>query len=441
METINKNVINREVWRLSIPNILSNISVPLLSTVDTALMGSLSINHVGAVAIGGMIFNFLFWNLGFLRMSSTGLIAQAYGRRNEQEAVDVLFKGIFIASVLSIFLLLGRFLVFDGLSIVLDVTAETKPAILEYFSIRSWAIPANLLMLVLFGWFFGRQNAIIPLLITITINVVNIALSYYLVIERGWEIAGTAYGTVCAQYIGLFVAFVFLIWKNGGLIVSFMERIKYVFEGLKQLLSVNQNIFVRTLMLSIAFLLIFRLSANLNLEILAINAILLQYLNWMSYFIDGFAYAAESLVGKYAGRKDSEGVKLAIRQSFLWGGVFAVFIAFVYAIFWSPLFSLFVKPEDIYLLDKASPYLPWIVIMPLGGFFCYIWDGIFVGLSAAKAMRNSMFISFVVYLALIYLGRPYLQNHAIWLAFFVFLVVRGVFQYILFKKYGWENLT
>lgn len=422
--------INKELLRLAIPNILSNISVPLLSSVDTALMGHESIKHLGAVGIGAMIFNFLYWNFGFLRMGTTGFTAQAFGAKDRTEGISTLFRAAFLALLISFLLVLFSG-VLGGLAMdLMYVQTEQIDLVFRYFSIRILAAPASLLLFVFFGWYFGMQNSIFPLIITITLNIVNILLSFLLVKQYGWGIEGVAWGTVIAQYTGLLMALILFFVKYrthlGSLNLAYLKRV----DKLVSFLKINGDIFIRTFCLTFVFGFFYAQSSKMQANTLEINTILMQFLNWMSYGVDGFAYAAESIVGKYLGAENKKKLKLAVRQSFKWGMGFAFLYALIYGLFGTSILQIFTNEEV--LIQASLAYLSWMVIFPILGTPCYIWDGIFVGLAASKEMRNGMFISLLVFLAVFYAVQSTYGNHGLWFALCVFLVVRAL---ILWRYY------
>ena len=439
---------NREILRLAWPNILSNISVPLLSTVDTALMGHLSALHLGAIGIGSMIFNFLYWNFGFLRMGTTGLTAQAYGAANRKEQLLTLARALLLAAGLALLLLLfqkplGRL----GTELMNSPPAH-QPLIMRYFLIRILAAPAALGLYVLSGWFFGMQNAKYPLYITLFVNSVNIALSWVLVKNFGWEVEGVAWGTVVAQYAGLALAM--LIWtlryrplffESSG----FRQMVLRPAKNLRILLSdqqpflhflrINRDIFLRTLLLTSAFAIFYSRSAAIDATILAVNTVLLQFLNWMSYGVDGFAFAAESVVGKYKGKKEPAKLQRAVRLSLFYGMALATAFALLYHFGGDALIALFTSDPNV--RQAAQPYLVWMALLPFFGAPSYIWDGVFIGLTAARAMRNSMAAAFACFLLTLYLS-PQLStdpNHSLWAAMLIFLGMRGLIQHLLYQSH------
>lgn len=423
---------NKEILRLAIPNILSNISVPLLSSFDTALMGRLSADHLGAVGLGSMIFNFVYWNFGFLRMGSTGMTAQAYGRKNQQEMARVIAQAILVALSLAFLLMVLQIPILNASQQLLTVSIDQQPLVAQYFSIRIWAAPAALGLYALMGWFFGMQNAIYPLVLTLVINGVNMVLSYYWVHYLGWGIEGVAWGTVAAQYVGLIAGGILLLYKYNWVKEAVKDRLVFTWEGLKRFLTINSDIFIRTLCLTFAFAFFYRQSASLGDLILAANVILLQYVNWMSYGVDGFSFAAESLVGKYHGANNKSALQKAIKLSFIWGFALAFLYAAIYGIAGQHLLYLFT--DDLEIINTALPYLPWMIAFPILGTACYIWDGIYVGLTASTAMRNTMLLAFSAFVLIYFLFGQNWSNHGLWLSLTAFMVLRGVIQWWWYEQ-------
>ncbi|MEL6275732.1 MAG: MATE family efflux transporter [Bacteroidota bacterium] len=372
---------NREILRLAIPNILSNISVPLLSSFDTALMGDLSGNHIAAVGLGSMAFNFIYWNFGFLRMGSTGLTAQAYGRKAQIDMAAVLGRAFIVALVVAIILLLLQWPVNLLTNELLNIRGQQIGMVNTYFYIRIWAAPAALGLMALFGWFFGMQNAIYPLILTLIINVVNMILSYYLVVSLGYGIAGAAWGTVVAQYLGLGVAIVLLFWRYSWVRPEMNSKVLFLKSELLAFLRINGDIFLRTFLLTLGFTFFYNRANTISgVGIIAGNVILLQLVNWLSHGVDGFAFAAESLVGKYYGANQPKKLNQAIRLSFFWGGMLAIGYAVVYFFFAEPIIKIFADPNAAPMaLQKALEYLPLLILFCLVAAPCYIYDGIFIG--------------------------------------------------------------
>lgn len=425
---------NKEILRLAIPNIISNISVPLLSTVDTALMGRLSELHIGAVGLGAMIFNFIYWNFGFLRMGTTGMTAQAFGKQNAVDIALTLGRAILIVLVVAILLLSFQFPISQAAFYLMNVSEAQMPLVTEYFHIRIWAAPASLGLFAFMGWFFGMQNAVIPLIITVIINLVNILLNFLFVVEFGMEVDGVAWSTVIAQYVGLILAIILFFYNYAEYVRHFKYKTILVWEELREFLRVNQDIFIRTVCLTLSFGIFYSQSASSGTLVLAANVILLQLVNWMSYGVDGFAFAAESLIGKYHGANDEQNTHKAIRHSFGWGMGLAVLFTLIYGLLGTNILQLYTNQVDV--LNATFPYIIWLILFPIISTPCYIWDGIYIGLTASKAMRNAMLLAFTIFIIATYGLQPPFQNHGLWAALLIFMAARGGMQYFLFLRKG-----
>jgi MATE family multidrug resistance protein len=429
---------NREILRLAVPNVLSNISVPLLSSFDTILMGQLSGAHIAAVGLGSMAFNFVYWNFGFLRMSTTGLTAQAYGREDARGQAAALGRAALLALGISLLLLVFQYPFAELTHWLLNLRANQIVMVDEYFYTRLLAAPAALLLMVLFGWFFGRQNAVVPLILTLIINLGNMVVSYYLVTELDWGISGVAWGTVMAQYIGLACALVVLLATHYGISLKTIraalrpDSASVTTTSLKDFFNINRDIFIRTVCLTLSFVFFYNRANALDVStaVVAANVILLQLVNWLSYGVDGFAFAAESLVGKYHGAGNPTALQRAIRLVFYWGMGLAALYALVYYLGDTTLLQLF-APENTApeTLEAALYYLPLVVAFCILATPCYLFDGIYVGLTAAKAMRQTMILAFAAYLLTYYLFGQFFGNWGLWLSLLLFMVYRAGMQW------------
>jgi len=425
---------NKEILRLAVPNILSNLSIPLLSTVDTALMGRLSEVHLGAVGLAAMIFNFVYWNFGFLRMGTTGITAQYYGSGDKAGMIETLVRASVVAVALGVLLLVLQWPLREGGIVLMQTDSAIAPHVAHYFNIRIWAAPATLLSYAAMGWFFGMQNAVYPLIITIGVNVLNIIVSYILVFKFNMEIAGVAWGTVVAQYFGLLLAVLLFATRYKSYFHELRREVIFEWDAFKRFLEINRDIFLRTLSLTFAFGFFYSQSSTVGEGMLAVNIILLQYVNWLSYAIDGFAFATESIVGKYFGANKPEMTIKAIKYNFVWGFVVAVLFAVTYGVGGEWLLRVFTDQTAI--ITDAKPYMVWMILIPLLGFSCYIWDGVYVGLTASVAMRDSMAIALVIFLASYYALLNDYGNHGLWLSLVIFLAARGLLQWIWYLKKG-----
>ena len=434
--------LNREILRLAVPNILSNVSVPLISSFDTALMGGLGGTHIAAVGLGSMAFNFVYWNFGFLRMGTTGLTAQAYGRGSAAGQRQSLLRGVALALIIGIVLIVLQRPLLRLTEWLLNIRPDQIRLVEDYFTVRILAAPAAFLQMVLLGWFFGRQNAIWPLLLTLAVNAANLGLSYYLVAVEGWGIAGVAWGTVAAQYFGVLVGISFLVYGRYRVSDWPLHRTSYHLRsrqteaagqtedaGLGAFFRINRDIFLRTVCLTLSFAFFYNRANALDVgtPTVAANVILLQLVNWLSYGVDGFAFAAESLVGKYAGAEQQRRLWRVIRLIFVWGMGLAGLYALTYGLGGSSLLALFApEASAAATLAVTLRYLPVLVLFCLLATPCYLLDGIFVGLTAARDMRQTMLYAFAGYLLSYYLVGQYFGNWGLWGSLLVFMVLRAV---------------
>ncbi|MCH8523957.1 MAG: MATE family efflux transporter [Balneolales bacterium] len=416
---------NKQILRLAIPNIISNLSVPLLSSVDTALVGRLDgIYYLGALAIGGMIFSVLYMAFGFLRMGTTGLTANAFGARNDLETGVVLSRALITALLVSLLIMVLQSAIFAGAMLIVSTSADVAHYTGVYFFIRIWDAPAVLGLYAIQGWFLGMQNARYPMYITIFINLLNIALSVYFIYGLGMTVEGVAYGTVIAQYAGLLLAGILFLHKYGTGYIHIGKKAIMALDGLKRFFSVSRDIFIRTMSLLFTYSFFTVQSAALGDEILAVNTILLQLWHIMAYGVDGFAYAAESITGKYMGARQTNRLRQAVKLLILWGmGLGAVF-SLLYGLFDASILRIFTDNEV--LITLALGYMAWTIAAPLVNSFCFMLDGVFIGATVTAPMRNSMLIStFLVFVPVYYITVGWLGNHALWLAMVTYMLARG----------------
>ena len=424
--------INREIFTLAIPNIVSNISVPLLSSVDSVLMGGLSIRHLAAVGLGSMIFNLMYWSFGFLRMTTTGLTAQSFGAGKKVLGVMILIRGSILAITIALIILASKSLLFDVFSYLFNIGVSDYLLVAEYFHTRIWAAPATLLLYVVMGWFFGNQNARLPMFLTIIINVVNIVLSYYLVQKLELGVKGVALGTVIAQYVGLFIAVIYIYRNSVFPYKSVFYQELFNLDVIKQFFRLNSDVFIRTFCLTVAFSFFFSQSNLYGAVVMGANVILLQFVNWMSYGVDGFAYATESLVGKYVGGGNARALKEVINMSFLWSFLVALAFSIIFYLFGTNIIDLF--SDDAIAIEQANALLPFIWLFPVLGFASYVWDGVFIGLMATKEMRDTMFLAVILYFLVIVILPSFEDGRQLWFALISFVVARSVFQTIWYSK-------
>ncbi len=424
---------NKQILRLAIPNIITTITVPLLGMVDVAIVGHLNSEYyIGAIAIGTMIFNLIYWNFGFLRMGTTGFTAQAYGAVDKEEISHILGRSLFIALSISIVLIALQYPIKTLAFKLIQASESVEKQAIEYFNIVIWGAPAILCLYATKGWFIGMQNAKLPMWIAIQINVVNIVLSFIFVFTLGMKIKGVALGSVLAQYIGLLTTII--LW-----LIHYRKYLQYIsikkivaWDKMIHFFRLNTDIFLRSLCLIAVFSFIPAEGAKLGDTTLAVNTLLMQFFTLFSYIVDGFAYAGESLIGRYIGSNNQSLVRKAIRYLFIWGSILTVLFTVMYAIFGKHILSIFTN--NLHIIQEAQTYYFWVLIVPITGFSAFIWDGILVGATAGKIMRNAIFIATAVFFATYYVLSNTMHNNALWLAFVFFLLLRGVLQGIFSRK-------
>lgn len=408
--------------------------------VDLAITGHLeSSSYMGAIAIGSMVFNIIYWTFSFLRMGVTGLTAQAYGAKHNAEIINNLSRGLVVALVGSLFLIALQIPIERLVFMLVDGSNEVEIFAKEYFYIRIWAAPATISMYVVSGWFIGMQNTKIPMVIALMVNVFNIGFNLLFVNVLGMKSDGVALGTVIAQYLGLFVAIIFFMFKYKGYFQFFSLKMALKRDQLLHFFKVNKDIFIRTMSLLTVFTFFTSKSASTNDSVLAANTLLLQFLFIFSFLTDGFAYAAEALTGKYYGRKDFQKLKTAIKLSFKWGAVVALVFTFIYLFGSNALIKLLTNQPEV--IQQSQNYKIWVILIPVASIVSFIWDGVFIGITAAKQMRNSMLVAaFVVFFPVWFFINETYHNHALWLAFILFLFTRGLAQTIIYFKTLREKL-
>lgn len=399
--------------------------MPLLGAVDTALIGHLDeAFYLGAIAVGSMIFNFIFWGFGFLRMGTTGLTAQAFGEDNQTDSVMTLARALTVAGIFGVLIVLLQAWIADFSFWVVAASPEVERYTRIYFEIRVFTAPATLCLYAINGWFLGMQNARYPMIVMIFLNSLNIVLDIFFVHYMDMNVDGVAMGTLIARYAGLILALLLLVYRYRDWLKGYVHKLLLEIKALKKFFSVNRDIFIRTLCLIFTFSFFTAKSAEFGNIVLAANSILLQLWMMVSYGIDGFAYAAESLIGRYTGSDQQKRLKLAVKYCFIWGAGIGFAASAIYALLNVRILWLFTDQQDV--IDAAMTYFLWTIAGPIVSSFSYIWDGIFIGATATGPMRDSMIIAtLVVFLPTYGVGVYYLGNHALWLAMTLFMIARG----------------
>lgn len=413
--------------------ILSNVSVPLLGMVDTGVTGHLdSPVYLAAVAIGAMIFSFLYTGFNFLRMGTTGIAAQSYGADDYDGLRVALGQALVVALVIAFALVALQRPIGELAMHLLGPDAETRGYALEYFSIRVWSAPGTLANYALIGWFIGLSNARVPLLIFLTINITNIVLDLIFVIVLGMKVDGVALASVFAEYSGLAVGAFFAIselrQRSGHWPIAKLVNV----SAYRAFIAVNANLLIRTMTLILTIGFVTAQGARLGGLILAANAVLMNFQNLTSFGLDGIAHAAEALVGKAIGQKRREALEEAVRLTLRWSLYFAIGFTLLYVVGGRLIIGVLTDLPEV--RETAWRYLPWMIASPLVSVWCFLYDGVFVGATRAKAMRDIMLVSALgVFLPAWYFLQP-LGNDGLWLAFLVFMASRGIGMHIAYRR-------
>ena len=424
---------NRRILHLAIPSIVSNITVPLLGLVDVTIVGHLGATaYIGAIAVGGLLFNILYWNFGFLRMGTSGLTSQAYGRKDKDAEIRVLVQAVSVGLFSALVMLILQYPIERLAFRLLDTSAEVEQYAVTYFRICIWGAPAVLAQYGFTGWFIGMQNSRYPMYIAIVMNVINIVCSSCFVFLFGMKVEGVALGTVVAQYSGVMMAWGLWFYNYKEL------RGRITFKGSLQLIAmrrffaVNRDIFLRTLCLIGVTTFFTSTGARQGDVILAVNTLLMQLFTLFSYIMDGFAYAGEALSGRYVGACNLVQLKRAVKALFGWGIGLSLVFTLLYGIGGENFLGLL--PNDTIVIETAGHYFYWVLAIPLAGFAAFLWDGILIGATATRFMLWAMLVASGSFFVIYYCFSGATNNHVLWLAFLVYLALRGVMQTLWSRK-------
>ena len=452
--------INKDILKLAIPSILANITVPLVGMVDIAVAGHLDASAatmIGGIAIGSMLFDLLYWNFGFLRVGTGGLAAQAYGRGDRKECARILARALGIALACALVLIAIQWIFVKAAFLVVDSSPEVRDLASTYFFIRIWAAPATLSLMALKGWFIGMQDSVSPMATDMTVNGMNVLMSIVLALGftigglhyGGMGFKGVAMGTVVAQYSGLLVALSLLLWKyrRNTLMEMSWPELRGLFKGdqTRRFFVMNADLYVRSLCFIAIYIGFTVISARYGDVLLAVSSILMKLLMIFSYFTDGFAYAGEALTGRYIGANDSPMVRQTVKWTFVWSMSIAFLFMGIYH--FAGVSMLKMMTSDAVVVDAAVGYLPWLLLMPVAGCAAFTWDGIYIGATASRQMRNSMLWATVFFAVVWVVGILVLQAitpaassygriamHILMAAYFAHLLARTVYLTVCWSK-------
>ena len=433
---------NIQILRLAVPSILASITIPLVGLVDTAIVGHISdASAIGGIAIGTMLFDLLYWNFGFLRVGTSGMTAQAFGHEDRNECAKLLAQSLALAAIGTAIIWALQWLFVTAVLSCVSCSPEVELFARKYFFIRIWAAPATLALMTFRGWFIGMQDAVSPMICDIIINTVNVISSYVLAIYTPLGTLGVAHGTVIAQYVGLTIATIFMLTKYRPYILEF-THFKHVlrWSELRQLIALNGNLFIRSLCFMIVYVGFTAIAGGYGDIELAVSSILMKLFMLFSYFVDGFAYAGEALVGKLFGEhaKNNNDIhqrlNTLLKDLFGWSIGVGIVFTIIYAI--GGIGNIAMMTDDADVLSASKPYIPWLIAMPIISTLAFMWDGIYVGATAGRPIRNAMImaaIGFVItYIALYRIWGI----QALYAAYFVHLIARVVYLTI-----GWKPVV
>ena len=423
--------LNKEILRLSIPAIISNITVPILGLSDTTISGHLGSElYIGAIAVGTMMFNVVFWLFGFLRMGTTGLTAQAYGARDNDECRKLLVRAGALGLIIGVVILLMHIPIRWLLLLLISPEGQVADYASDYFNICIWGAPALLFNMAVMGWFLGVQNTVVPMIISVSVNIVNIILSlcFVFLFDMGFE--GVAYGTMISNWVGVGIAILYVLkfyeWRFPRICRTDILQL----SDMGRFFKINTDIMFRSACIMAVSLIVTSIGAQLGALTLAANAIIMQFFILFSYFMDGFAFAAEALSGKFVGARDLQNLKRVINRLLLWAlGVASVF-TIIYIGGYKFIVSFITNEENV--IATVDKYSLWLKLIPLVTVAAFIYDGIYIGLTATRQMLIATFLSAMAFLSICFI-HPFggnlidlPQNHTLWIAFLTYLLLRGV---------------
>ena len=453
------NRINREILGLALPSILANITVPIVGMVDIAVAGHLDTSAatmIGGIAIGSMLFDLLYWNFGFLRVGTGGLTAQAFGKKDGKECVSIFTRAIGIALACALFLTAIQWGFVKAAFLVVDCTPQVRELASEYFFIRIWAAPATLSLMAFKGWFIGMQDGISPMITDLVVNIMNVVMSSALSLGfdlgfmsfKGIGFSGIAAGTVAAQYSGLLCASLITVLKYGKKYFSDfgIKDLKSAFKGseTRRFFTTNRDLFVRSLCFIGIYIGFTTISAHFGDLLLASSSILMKILMIFSYFTDGFAYSGEALTGKFIGAGDSQGLKNTVKHTFIWSMGLGLAFMVIYRFGGIPVLRM--MTSDPAVIDISVQYLPWLLLMPLIGCAAFAWDGIYIGATASRTIRNAMIWATAGFFITYFLGAAAIKSavpensypeyaiHCLMAAYFVHLLIRTIHLSVKYRK-------
>ena len=435
MQTKSTGLSHKRVLGVAIPIVLANATIPILGAVDTAVVGQLGLAApIGAVGIGAIIITAIYWLFGFLRMGTTGLTAQAIGSGDSPEASALLVRGVIIGLVAGLVLIIAQVPIFLGALQLSPASMEVEGLAQKYLQIRVYSAPAAIALFGITGWLIAKEKTRAVLLLQLVLNGINIALDLVFVLKLGWGVEGVAIATLIAEWSGL----IFGLWlAREGFNNGYWRNWVQIFDRarLLQMAKINSDIMIRSILLEIGFVSFLFLGSSFDDATLAANQVLIQFLHITAYALDGFAFAAEAIVGQALGAKNRPLFRRAVIMTSQWGLGSVIVMALAFFVFGNSIINVMTTAEDVRVVSYE--YLPWMVLGPLAGVAAWMLDGVFIGATRTADMRNMMFISFCIYLIALALLLPAYGNHGLWASLIIFSIARGVtlgFKYPALEK-------
>ena len=424
MQTNSTSLTHKRVLGVAVPIVLANATIPILGAVDTAVVGQLGLAvPIGAVGIGAIIITAIYWLFGFLRMGTTGLTAQAIGSGDKSETSALLVRGIVIGLVAGLILIITQVPLFLGALQLSPASIEVEGLAQKYLEIRVYSAPAAIALFGITGWLIAKEKTREVLLLQLALNGINIVLDLVFVLKLGWGVEGVAIATLIAEWSGL----IFGLWlAREGFNNGYWKNWVQIFDKarLVKMAKVNSDIMIRSILLEIAFVSFLFLGSSFDDATLAANQVLIQFLNITAYALDGFAFAAEALVGQALGAKNRQLFRKSVVMTSQWGVGSVILMALAFFVFGNSIINIMTTAEDVRVVSYE--YLPWMVIAPMAGVAAWMLDGIFIGATRTADMRNMMFVSFCIYLIALALLLPAYGNHGLWASLIIFSIARGV---------------
>lgn len=424
---------NKMVLKLAVPGILANVTIPLMGMVDLAVAGRLGdASFIAAVAISTMLFDLLYWNMGFLRVGVSGMVAQAYGRKDFKDAMHIFTQGLVTSTSIALFIWLIQTIFVSAVFYFVECSPQVESLAREYYFIRIWAAPATLGLYVFKGFFIGMQNSLNSMVVDMVANITNIVASIYFALYTPMGFAGIALGTLIAQYAGVVAAIILLVACYRRLFRYFNFRESFHLGKIKRFFTININIFIRSVCFLFIYVSFTILASSFGDMMLAVSTLVLKIMMLYSYFLDGFAYAGQALTGRFVGAQQKHMLKRAVKSIFAWCAVIVVITVIVYSFEGDAIFKLLADNSEV--VEASYAYLPWLMVMPLASCVAFTWDGIYIGATATAPIRNSMIWAVAGFFVIYYSLNRVIGLQALWVAFIVHFAIRSLYLSVKARK-------